>query len=167
MRYPCIFFGVVCLSILVSCSPSSVPTEEELQRSSYDDSAIRVVRQEMYAAFEAGNIDRFTADMNGDVVIMPPNQPALEGVEAVRSHYENVFKTFTFKGTTRPSAGAQRDNWAYMRGRYVGTMTNKETGVVTEFDNKVIEIYQRFPDGSWKCQTVIWNSNKPIAEVST
>ncbi len=53
------------------------------------------------------------------------------------------------------------DGWAFHRGTYTIRLTPVAGGEVIGENGKVIVIFQKQPDGSWKIAREIWNRDNP------
>ncbi|NIO00774.1 MAG: SgcJ/EcaC family oxidoreductase [Candidatus Latescibacteria bacterium] len=63
-----------------------------------DTDAIRQLAEEWHAGWLAGDAGALLALYTDDPVLMPQNQPAVIGREAIRSPYQSVFDEFAVNG---------------------------------------------------------------------
>ena len=56
-------------------------------------------------------------------------------------------------------------DWAFHLSEYVLKIMPKGDGEAMEERGKIIVIYQRQPDGSWKIAREIWNRNHSVPKV--
>lgn len=93
-----------------------------------------------------------------DAVLMPPNQPAVSGREAIRAWFA-VFPPITAV-ELHPVEIDGRGDVAFVRGTY--KLTLAPPGIAPIHDQgKFIEIHRRQPDGSWPISSDIFNSDLP------
>jgi uncharacterized protein (TIGR02246 family) len=129
-----------------------------------DREAIRAVLKEASAAHRAGDAERWAALFTNDAVIMPSNQPAISGRDAVRRFGRERFDKFSSTAEVKAVEIEICGDWAFARTAVTGTFRPKAGGAPIELDLKEIAIYRRQPDGSWKVARLIGNSNRPPAE---
>jgi ketosteroid isomerase-like protein len=122
------------------------------------------------------NLDAFNkAEMANDVawftskcylensVRMPPNRGPLVGKEEIGKYLQGAYDSYN---SIRQDSAAD-DVWssgdlAVARGKFTWSATPKAAGLgpVNE-QGKWAAVYQRQPDGSWRCAFDIWNSDMP------
>jgi ketosteroid isomerase-like protein len=126
-----------------------------------DVQAISAVREREISAFSSGVVDSLVAVYTSDVVMMPPNEPMINGAEAVRTWAQNVASQATVAGKYTDAKVTVAGDWAVER--YIGelTMTPKAGGAAATEHLKGIHVYQRQPDGSWRIAQDVWNSDAP------
>ena len=130
-----------------------------------DEAAINQRRETAAAAYNRGDIETLLDCWDAtDCVYMLPNEPALVGIDAIRSSYASFFDKFTadieYPGEKLEVIG----DWAFGRFSSKTTITPKDGGKPIDDVWKGIHIYRRQPDGSWKYRVVIGNSDLPRGE---
>jgi uncharacterized protein (TIGR02246 family) len=141
---------------LLGCSPTARSVEAEA-----DEQAIQAVRERLMTAFTAGAVDSILAVLASDAIMMPPEEPALTGAEAIRPWLQNIAAHVSVEGRYTDAQVNVTGDWAIER--YAGSLrlTPKVGGVTTEQRIKGIHIYRRQADGSWRISKDIWNANAP------
>lgn len=129
-----------------------------------DKAAIRNLHDQTAAASNAGDLAALYTE---DAIVMPPNEPAVVGKEAIGTWVQGLFEQFTVKETATTEEIQVAGDWAFLRGTYTATMTPKEGGESQEETGKCIHIVQRQPDGSWKNTRIMWNSDEPAPVAPT
>lgn len=143
-------------SVLVACAPQAERAESTTQA---DTQAINQVREQEVAATSAG--DTVLAYLSDDILMMPPNEPAVAGLEAVRSWFRNFLSQFTVAVTYTRADITVAGDWAIERYAGTVTLTPVAGGAAMEESIKGLHIYHRQADGSWKMTHDIWNSDAP------
>jgi len=153
---------VVCLNCANLQEPGQVPDESA---SAEDDAkAILALEQEIFAAEIAGDLDGWLGYFTDEVLLMPPNEPALRGKEAVRAWAAPFYGQFDLHEETDEREVEVVGDWGYIRANWIWTLTPKGGGEATTDAGKSIWILRRQTDGSWKVAQAIWNSDNPVSE---
>jgi ketosteroid isomerase-like protein len=138
------------------CARSAPQTDTQA-----DVSAINEVRERDISLVGAGDTNKLLTVYTSDVVVMPPNEPALAGHDGVRKWGEAMFGQVTITGRYTSSQVTVSGDWA--ADRYVGvlTVTPKAGGSPAEEKIKGVHIMKRQPNGTWLIAADIWNSDAP------
>lgn len=160
MKARSVLLAVLSLALVsLACQP---PTAEVGQLSEADKAAIQAVVDDLVQAELAGDWEAMYATFTEDVVAMPSNQPALEGLAAYREWVEpQDFSVSELTATVAEIDG--RGDLAYVRGTYSETFTVGE-GEPIEEQGKYVFILKKQADGSWRIALVISNSDLPAGE---
>lgn len=140
--------------------------KQQSKANQADVEAINKLREQEITAFSAADVSTLLNIVTNDVVIMPPNEPAFTGKDALRSWAENIYKQFTVRGkhtASTPSNIVLAGDWAFERLAFTLTMTPLAGGKPIQEVGKGIHIYRRQSDGSWKIAQDIWNTDNPPA----
>ncbi len=138
----------------LACQPA------EIGLTDADRDAIRASHDEWVTAMEAGNVEGLMALYTDDVVIMPPNMPALEGEAAARA-WNEAGPTIAEAGAVVHEIEGQGD-LAVVRGAYSLTFLVEGLPEPVHDTGKFIEVHRRQPDGSWRMTHDIFNSDLPL-----
>ncbi len=146
------------LLVALACSPAG----EQVSMSSGDVEAINQLREREAAALNAGALEDLPTVYADDVVMMPPNEPAVMGQEASQAWLAGFLETFAanveYTGSDVTFAGDLAIE------RYAGTvmLTPRAGGESVTETIKGIHIYERQADGSWRIVQDIWNSDEAM-----
>lgn len=148
--------AVVLLVPVSACAgaPAASDLEADLQ-------AIEAVRDQEIAAFSAGDVEGLLAVLTSDADILPPNEPALAGVEAVRPWVQELTRQFDLHARMISSSVSVLGDYAIERYAAELSITPKAGGETVREMAKGIHVYRRQPDGSWRIQQDVWNSDGP------
>ena len=141
-------------AILIFQCAKQVSTEADIE-------AIKNIGNLIVKAFNEGNLDDLMKLYTDNAIVMPPNQPAAIGKEAVRSYYQFVEEnsySIEYPSDEIKVAG----DFAFRRGTFKGTLTLEESGETVSINNKGMLLLQKQTDGSWKISHAVFNSNTPI-----
>lgn len=140
----------------LACAPATSTVD-----TAADEQAIDAVREREMAAFNAGSTDSLAAVLSADVVAMPPNEPMLSGVDAMRTWAQNISNQFTVNGRYTSSEIDVAGDWAIERFTGELALTPKAGGPAVTEQLKGIHVYQRQTDGTWRITQDVWNYNAP------
>ncbi len=145
-------------SMLVFAGCQSMLQPEQKRDVSADIAAINALREQFAAAFNSNDAVAAAAYFTDDAVLMFPDQPALEGKQAIQAALEDFFKQNAAEIEHTPLETKVADDWAFDRGNITETVTPK-AGKPIERSLKYLVILKRQPDGSWKIHRDMDNSN--------
>ena len=156
MRLP--FSVLLALSVLASCR---VPEERTAATasSSADSVAIQSLSRAFDSLLTASQAEPFLALLTADVAWMIPNQPTLNGVEAVRGRLRWRSNTSKLDLVTTIEEIQVGGSWAHMKGSYRMRITPLAGGSAVVEQGKVINILRQTDGGVWKVARHIWNVN--------
>jgi uncharacterized protein (TIGR02246 family) len=92
-------------------------------------------------------------------VLMPQDQPAVIGKDAIRSLYQSVLKEYDFQSEDTLKEVEVSGDWGYFWSTYTLTATPKAGGKPIKSAGKSVFIVKREPGGAWKIARLIDNSD--------
>ena len=97
-----------------------------------------------------------------DAVVMPPGVPPIRGKAAIRQYVEGAAKIPGFQIRWEPETVfvSQSGDLAYMIERNVATFNDSQGNPVTTY-GKVVTVWRKGTDGSWRNVVDIWNETPP------
>ncbi len=153
--------SLLSLLLIAGCTPTE-PVEEATSTEA-DVEAINKASDEFVAAAKANDTEGLVSVYAADAVLMPPNDPAAKGSEAVRAWMQSFLDQFTIEDfSISAEEVVVTGDWAFRRGTFTMTLSPAVGGEQTQDAGKFIEIWQRQADGSWKIARDIWNSDNPL-----
>jgi uncharacterized protein (TIGR02246 family) len=167
-RFPSIRPLVVCLvaaalaACVSRCSGSQPPGARGA--SAADLASISKIHKEYVAAHNDSDAERLMALWADDAVLMPMDEPAITGKEAIREHYEDFFDQNPSEITLSPLETRVAGDWAFERIQMTVTLSGGEGEQDRYADVKYLWILQRQPDGTWKIARAIYNLDGGIDE---
>jgi ketosteroid isomerase-like protein len=127
------------------------------------EQGIRDLDVQWAKAVEAKNLDKTVSYYSDDAIVMPPNAAIATTKEAIRNIWKDLLASpglvFTWK-TTKVEV-AKSGDMAYSSGTYELTM-NDAGGKPVNDRGKYVVVWEKQPDGKWKCGADIWNSDLPL-----
>ncbi|HYK90454.1 MAG TPA: DUF4440 domain-containing protein [Acidobacteriota bacterium] len=128
-----------------------------------DVQAIKKGLGDFEKAVNAKDANAVVAMMSDTMMYATPNQPTLSGKEAVRKASEQFFKEASTQFSNQVSEVRVCGNLALATGTWTERITfNQDTLAPIEGGGNWSAGFQRQGDGSWKWQSVVANSNRPL-----
>jgi len=158
---------VILLCFTFSCQQGEEVAEEPVVDVEIDVeadvAAIKALLDEWVVLFNAGDFEKLVSVWYAeDAVSMHPNQPILEGREAILADYKNTREREDMQCDSSIAEDVRvSGDMAFARGNESYTVAPKDGGEPTKYDFKGVIIFERQPDGTWKCICEIGNSNLP------
>jgi ketosteroid isomerase-like protein len=127
-----------------------MPTNPE-NTTDVDVIAIRHAADDFLAAYNAADIDRVCALLTEGALLMPPNEPAIAGLELVRSRIDCFFSGFNFTMRFNAAHTEVAGNIAFERGAYTAFAILKgESGDPRGGYGEYLLLFERQKDRSWR-----------------
>ena len=132
-------------------------------QSSKIEDPIFEVRQTYLKALRTGDIDLFLSLAAEDIEWMPPNDTTVFGRAELKEWLNEYFEYFRLGAYSEPERNVvvcgelAVERTSYM----ISILPVKGTARIRD-DGKMLTIWKRQSDGSWKIWRGIWNSIKPI-----
>lgn len=124
-----------------------------------DVRAIMQIAETWRSGWLAGDAESLLSLYGDDPVLMPQDQPAVFGKDAIRSLYEPVLNEYDFESEDRVMEVEVSGDWGYFWSAYTLTATPKSGGTAMKSAGKSIFIVKRKPGGAWKISRLIDNSD--------
>lgn len=123
-----------------------------------DEAAVRALIEEVEAANNAGDVERWVGLFADGAVYMAPNAPAVTTREGLVEVAEAGFR-HDAAIDIEPLEIEVHGDWAFARNAVTGTVTLQDSRDVVTVDVKQIVIYRKGDDGRWRIARLIGNSN--------
>jgi ketosteroid isomerase-like protein len=155
---------VILLFFTFGCQQGEEAAEEPAVDVEADIAAIKTLNDEWLALYNSGDFDKLVSIFYAEKAVqMPPNEPILEGKEAIllgliksREESEEHCESSVTEDVL------VYGDLAVARGTDTGTTTPKVGGEPIKYNIKWVIAYERQSDGTWKCVYEIWNDNNPL-----
>jgi len=154
---------VLLLCFAFSCQKAEEVSEEPAVDVEADVEAIQSLIDECSRTWNEGDYEGFMAIIDDEVKMLPPNAPTVSGIETARSIYRTEFDSYDLNLTITIEEIHACGDFAFSRDNWKGSLNPKDGSKPFMFDNKVINIYKKQLDGSWKIWRAMYNSNTPLA----
>ena len=148
VRLPLLLIGA---TFWAACGPPPPPTEADRQ-------ALMQVSRAWAATAAAGNIDSIVAYWAEDAVVLPPDQPAVVGKEAIRRFVQQSASMPGFSITWTPEQAviSSAGDIGYIIERNTVTFADS-SGTIRTQHGKAVTIWRKDSSGNWKCVVDTWN----------
>jgi len=140
-------------------SPSSSPSEKTSGTQS-DERSLRALDDERAKAAAAKDVEKTIAFYSHDAIMFPPNATTAATKEAIQDAWKEMFASPGFVISRQPIKVrvGKSGEMAWVSGTYKSTM-NDQTGKSINDGGKYLEVWEKQPDGNWKCAADMWNSD--------
>lgn len=150
---------VILILLAAACQPAANSNESDV-------AAIQAMTEAWEEAIQAEDVPALLAMSTDDIVVMGPDAPSARGKQVLEESYRSLFEAFSVTATW-PVEGTEEivvaDRWAYQMSEFTLAMIPKDGGEAIEAHGKLIMIFQRQPDGTWRFAREAWNRNSPPA----
>jgi len=127
------------------------------------EQSLRDLDAQWAATAATKDLEKTVSFYSDDAIVMPPNAPADTTKDAIRKGWKSLLDSandISWK-TTRVEI-AKSGDLAVLTGTYDMTMKDG-----TKDHGKYCEVWEKQPDGKWKCGTDIFNSDLPAAPATS
>jgi len=108
-------------------------------------------------AINAGVLDQWASFVADDAVIMPPDEPPLIGIDAIRPPYAAVFNTYAFDFRGRIEDVTVASHLAVVRASIEETLSPTSGDAPMEYRGAWLMVLRQDADGSWKLWRNMWS----------
>jgi uncharacterized protein (TIGR02246 family) len=129
------------------------------QLSDADRTGIQSVTDRFVSAMLKHDSTAGASAYTEDGMLLPPNEPAVQGRGAIRHYLAQFPKVTTFQTPLVEMEGS--GNLAYTRGTYEITFIPPGAKSPVKDSGKFMEIRRKEPDGSWLILRDFWNPDAP------
>ena len=157
-----IFPLVILFCFTFSCQQGEEITDEAGAKglSDEDVAEIRAGTDKVVQAVQSGDHATFASMFTEDGIIMPSNQPMVEGRTAIQAWSEASPNVTEFNLTIEEIDGIGK--LAFVRGTYLMGVEIEGVPEPLQDTGKYINIKRKQEDGSWLIARDIWNSDLPL-----
>ncbi|MDH5197855.1 MAG: DUF4440 domain-containing protein [Gemmatimonadota bacterium] len=151
-------------ALLIVVTAGACVSQDGAGRASADVAAIAAVRQAYVDATVAGDVPTLIGLMTSDVVLLPPAERAVTGLETARARFLWIYDAVTvLSDTATIEETLVIGDWAYIRGSYARRIQDDMVDSIIEDAGKFSSMLRRQDDGSWKIARDMWNTSRPPA----
>ena len=151
----CRAFPLLCIAVVAGVAGC----QQAAPLSTADQAAVRASVDSFTARVTRADWPSAVALYSADVHFMPPNQPAVEGRDALLTWMKAFPPISSFALTVDDVSG--EGSVAYVRGHYAMTFTPPGARAPVADAGKFLEVHRRAADGTWPNVADMFNSDKP------
>ncbi len=114
---------------------------------------------EWVAAAAGKDVEKIVSYWTDDALVMPPEQPVLEGKAALRGFVADSLKIpgFQIRWKSEKVVFSPDGKLAYMRGTNETTVPGPDGAPMT-LHGRGVTVWRQDADGQWRCVVDIWNA---------
>jgi uncharacterized protein (TIGR02246 family) len=158
-RYAGIAASIAALAFAGCAGENRTSKEPGMSGQSEDILAIRQLVADWRAGWLAGDADLLVSLYGDEPVVLPQDQPAVFGKDAIRTLYRSLLKEYDIKSEGKLVEVEASGDWGYFWSTYTLTATPKAGGQPIRSTGKSVFIVRRGPGGAWKIARLIDNSD--------
>ncbi len=128
------------------------------QQSSAEIKRIEDVARALIAADNDRDVERVVGLYAPDAMLLPPDEPPVEGISAIRPRYEAFFRTHHPAILITIEETVVADNLAYVRGRTGGSIRGLGGVADRSLNDVFMMILRRTEVGDWRISRLMWHS---------
>jgi ketosteroid isomerase-like protein len=148
---------------LTACTPPPVQTNPLAEASTLR--SLDRTWSETAARFDLPGTVAYYAD---DAVLLPPNEPLLTGRAAIQQSWADLFsQVASISWKVTKAEVATSGELGYLYGTYAATFKDPKGGPPVPDTGKLVEVWKKQADGTWKCIVDTYNSDLPLAPPPT
>lgn len=146
--------------LALGCQPAVAPDPDSTDPATV--AAVRLVGEAYLAGIRTGDINAALAQWADSIMVLPPNEPALQGHAAFRAWLEGFMRQLTVVDArfTESEVVASGD-LAVERVAFAWTLQPVAGGDPITESGKGLHVYRRQTDGTWKLTMDIWSADAP------
>jgi ketosteroid isomerase-like protein len=162
-----LFIFMLCFSI--ACQKQGQEADKAPKANvEADGAAIKALLNEWVQLYNAEDFDKLISVFYAEnPILMTPNESIRKGKEAILLSYQKDSES----NIEHVDSSVAKDvrvsgNLAVAWGIDTGTTASRGGGKPVPYDLKWLMVFERQPDGIWKCLYEIWNDNPPAQQKS-
>ena len=132
-----------------------------------DIQAIKDIVAELQAANNISDVDTVMSYYADNSVVIPTNEPAVIGKDAIRDWSQQFYDSFTPKEVYVVDTVEISGRLAVARVPWSGVFTPKDGGEQRKSNGNMLWIFKRQSDESWKIAYLIWSNETLVRQTST
>ena len=130
----------------VACDPNPEPVAQA-----------RAVAVGIVDADNASALERVLEHYAPDAMLLPPNEPPVEGHAAIRPRYEGLFAAYRPEIVARVDEVCVSGVLGFVRGHNGGRLVSRNGGADRTLDDVYIMMLRRGADGRWRISHLMWH----------
>jgi len=160
-----VVFGMMLILTAVGCTPASPDAASIAKAEAADEAAIRRMDADWLKTAAAKDADAWVTFYSDDAVVLPPNQKMATDKETIRKSVGGLLSLpgLSLKWQPTKVEVSKSGDLGYLYGTY-SLAANDDKGKPITDVGKILEIWKKQPDGSWKCIVDTWNSDMPLPQ---
>ena len=147
-------------SVSISAQSTAGSESENASNARPVERILRDLDAQWSKAAAAKDLEQIVAYYSEDAVVLPPNATSTETRETIRDVWKDVLAAPGLVIAWKPikvKVGSSGD-MAWLSGTYELTV-NDPSGKPANDRGKYLEVWEKQPDGNWKCAADMWNSD--------
>ncbi|HEX6046144.1 MAG TPA: DUF4440 domain-containing protein [Pyrinomonadaceae bacterium] len=159
---------LILLALSLLSSACQTPNQTVADTRAADEATLKNLDAEWSKAAGAKDVDKTVSYYADDAIVLPPNSPALTSKEAIREMWKGMLSAPGFSGGWKATKVevARSGDLGYLTGTYEITQNDAAGKPMTD-KGKLLEVWKKQADGSWKCVADMFSSDLPPVAAAT
>jgi uncharacterized protein (TIGR02246 family) len=146
MLLPAMVFAAAAGATASACDPRPEPVAQA-----------RAVAVGIVEADNASALERVLEHYAPDAMLLPPNEPPVQGHAAIRPRYEGLFAAYRPEIVARVDEVCVSGALAFVRGHNGGRLVSRSGGADRALDDAYLMMLRRGADGRWRISHLMWH----------
>ncbi len=143
----------------IACQPKPEPDNRPAEQS-----AIRTLDEQWSAIAGKNDLDATLAYYADDAVLLPPNAPIASDKKSIHDSWAGLLGPFTAVSWKATKVEVSKSgDLGYLYGTYKLAITDPKGRAVLNDTGKILEVWKKQFDGTWKCMVDTYNSDLPVS----
>ena len=122
---------------------------------------VRAAAERIIAADNARDLAGVKSVYAPDAILMPPNEPPVQGWPAIQPRYEALFSGFDPAIVGRIDDVCVSGSIAFVRGKNTGEMKGRGRNTSRTLNDTYLMLLQLEPDAAWRISHLMWHGAAP------
>jgi len=136
---------------------ASLAQAQQCDSNSLEEKAVRSIAEGIIAADNASDLRAVLNFYDRYAVLLPPNESAVSGYDAIRTRYEALFANFKPVIRARIDELCVEKKTAFVRGHNGGELTPIKGGESRQLDDTYLMLLRLGSDGNWRITHLMWH----------
>jgi ketosteroid isomerase-like protein len=146
--------------LLIGCASAPAPAPDT---RAADEATLRKLDEDWVKAGQARDVAGWVSFYSSDAVVLPPNEKIATTPDAIKASVAGLLTLPEANVKWQPAKieVAKAGDLAYLYGAYQLSFQDAKTKKTVNDTGKILEIWKKQANGSWKCIVDTWNSDLP------
>ena len=122
---------------------------------------VKAISNAIVTAWNDGNYEAFMNQIDTNAIFYPPGDSPIAGIDAIKTVYKTYFEIFNFEVNETIDEVTGSGDYCYVIGNWSGSMHPIDGSSPIHYNNKLLTIYKKQEDDTWRIYRNIFNTSNP------